>query len=465
MAFSKPSPHRCKILTVSRLLSKEDVDEILYLSEDFIPQSEVKQISSGLHLMRSLERHKRLAPGKYNYLLVCLKEIGRIDLATTLTEFIYSCLLESIHPSFRAPSQMYAAKLRILMNKQSRYVEAMRNLQAAAGNLHFWEEWISSTFHHLLKCTSDSTPILSEKVDIPGLLHITLEGVGKIALPWMGAAVAFLQRTSKTQFGRRLQNIQLHKLKLFGDLSGAGLSEIFSWTERPQHLDLAVSTASRALFDFLSELLGKAADNERVGRLLKSLSDIKSITPESYGFETLTQLLLLLTKVAVSSSSQCHSCEPLLKSLLNQLKDVIHCNKSKLLGVLQGTKLEAKFSKIELQVLKSAHVESSFFSHVCLPETDVCPLIITMIACLMALLNVSELTPIQWQEIEVQLLQSFKSQQQGALTLVKCLMPQVCEAMQCELDSLRDTCLTELMDVIPGVNDHLQDLIASVFHY
>ena len=39
MAFSKPSPHRCKILTVSRLLSKEDVDEILYLSEDFIPQS------------------------------------------------------------------------------------------------------------------------------------------------------------------------------------------------------------------------------------------------------------------------------------------------------------------------------------------------------------------------------------------------------------------------------------------
>ena len=55
MAFSKPSPYRCKILTVSRLLSKEDVDEILYLSEDFIPQSEVGQIFSGLDLMRSLE--------------------------------------------------------------------------------------------------------------------------------------------------------------------------------------------------------------------------------------------------------------------------------------------------------------------------------------------------------------------------------------------------------------------------
>ena len=149
MAFSKPSPHRCKILAVSRLLSKEDVDEILYLSEDFIPQSEVKQIFSGLDLMRSLEHHKRLAPGKYSYLLACLKEIGRIDLARTLTEFIYSCLLESMPSSFRAPSQMYAAKLRILRKKQSRYVEGMRNLQAVSSNLHFWEEWMSSTYHHL----------------------------------------------------------------------------------------------------------------------------------------------------------------------------------------------------------------------------------------------------------------------------------------------------------------------------
>ena len=44
-------------------------------------------------------------------------------------------------------------------------------------------------------------------------------------------------------------------------------------------------------------------------------------------------------------------------------------------------------------------------------------------------------------------------------------MPQVCEAMQSELDNFRDTSLTELMDVISGENDHLQDLIASVFCY
>ena len=285
MAFSKPSPHRCKILTVSRLLSKEDVDEFLYLSEDFIPQSEVKQISSGLDLMRSLEHHKRLAPGKYSYRLACLKEIGRIDLATTLTEFIYSCLLESIPSSFRAPSQMHTAKLGILMNKQIRYVEGMRNLQAAAGNLHFWEKWISSTFHHLLKCTSNSTLILP--VNIPELLQLILEGVVNVTVPWTGAVLAFLQGTNDNQFRRKLQDIQLHKAKLFGDLSGAGLSEIPLQTEHPQHLDMAISAASYALFDFLSELLGKAVDSEKVETLLKSLSDIESITPENNAFETL----------------------------------------------------------------------------------------------------------------------------------------------------------------------------------
>ena len=458
MAFSKPSPHRSKILTVSRLLSKEDVDEILYLSEDFIPQSEVKQISSGLDLMRSLEHHKRLAPGKYSYLLTCLKEIGRIDLARTLTEFIYSCLLESIPSSFRAPSQMYAAKLRILMNKQSRYVEGMRNLQAAAGNLHFWEEWMSNIYHHIEKCATWSVPILPKKVDIPELLQLTLESLENVLLPWLGAAVAFLQGTSKSEFRRRLQDIHLHKMRLFGDLSGAGLSEMFSWTGRPQHLDLAVSTASHALFDFLSELLGKAADNGRVKRLLKSLSDIESITPESHGFETLAQSLLLLTKAAVSSPVKCHSCEPLIKSLLYQLKTVNSCDKSIVQFILQGTKLEAKVCKMDPQVQK----ECEFL--IWEPGVETCPLGITVVTCLLALLNASELTPIQWQQIEMQLLQYFKAQQNTIIS-VKHVMPRVCEVMQYELDNFRDTSLTELMDLIPGENDHLQDLVTSIFHY
>lgn len=61
------------------------------------------------------------------------------------------------------------------MSKQSKYVEGMKNLQAAANNVNFWEEWISSTFHQLLKCSSNSSLILPEKVTIPELVHLILK--------------------------------------------------------------------------------------------------------------------------------------------------------------------------------------------------------------------------------------------------------------------------------------------------
>ena len=127
--------------------------------------------------------------------------------------------------------------------------------------------------------------------------------------------------------------------------------------------------------------------------------------------------------------------------------------------VLQGTKLEAKFSRMNLQLV---YKESKF--PICPPGIETCPLVITTAICLLALLNVPELTFIDWQQVEIQLLQYFKSQQNAILT-VRHLMPQVCEAMQYELDNFRDTSLTELVNVIPSKNDHLQDLVHSIFHY
>ena len=131
--------------------------------------------------------------------------------------------------------------------------------------------------------------------------------------------------------------------------------------------------------------------------------------------------------------------------------------------MLQGTELEAKFLKMNLSTLEFTHEERNFLD--CLPELDACPLVITMLVCLLALLSVPELTPIHWQQIEKQLLQYLHIQQQNAIAILRRLMPQVCGAMQYELDNFRDTSLTELMDVFPGEKDHLQELIASVFHY
>ena len=451
---SKPSPHRCIILRVSQLLSRSDVDEILYLSEDFIPQSEVEQISSGVDLMRCLERYGRLAPGKYNYLLACLKEVNRLDLAKNLTEFLYSYLLESLPPGFRLYGQAYATKLHILMNKKTRYIESMRNLQIATGNVHFWEEWITSFCCRLMSCTSKGGSTLPLKGDSSELLHLILDDLSKLGVPWLAAVDDFLHGT---RVERKLQDIQSKWCNNL-ELRGARLNEILS-TKRPQHLDQAVSRASSSLCDLLSELLGKA-DEERVERLLKSLSAIKCITPDSHGSDTLTQLLFSVTKIIVSSSTQRHSYEPLLKSLLYQFKNVIFHNKGRLLQVFRGTKLADQFCETKVQKSESIHDENNFSAQgACLPPMDASPLLITVLVCLLTLHSASELTYITWQKIETQLFEHFKLQQPNVGTL-KYLMSQMYEALQCELDNFRDTSLTELVK-----DSHLQYLIASLLHY
>ena len=93
----------------------------------------------------------------------------------------------------------------------------------------------------------------------------------------------------------------------------------------------------------------------------------------------LVQLLLQLTKAAVSSSIQCHNCEPLLESLLYQLKKIINCNKGKVLNILQGTQLEAKFSKMDLQVFEFVYKESGVLVYP--PEVNACPFVITIFVC------------------------------------------------------------------------------------
>ena len=150
------------------------MNEILYLSEDFIPQSEVGQISSGIDLIRSLEQHGRLSPGKYDYLLACLKEVGRLDLVTRLTELIYRDLLESLPPGFSGPSQMYAVKICILKSKQRKCVESMEGVQSALSNVHFWKEWCNSTFQGIVSCATPSA-CMPEGAEFSQVLHLILQ--------------------------------------------------------------------------------------------------------------------------------------------------------------------------------------------------------------------------------------------------------------------------------------------------
>jgi len=132
--------------------------------------------------------------------------------------------------------------------------------------------------------------------------------------------------------------------------------------------------------------------------------------------------------------------------------------------IFQGTKLAEKFSKTELQGLESIRDESNFVAQAaCLPAMTAGPNIITTLVCVLTLLSTPELTHNMWQQIETQLLEYLKSHSQKIISVK--LLPRLCEALQRELDDFRDTSLMELVKDVPGRDDDLQYVIASLLHY
>ena len=127
--------------------------------------------------------------------------------------------------------------------------------------------------------------------------------------------------------------------------------------------------------------------------------------------------------------------------------------------VFRGTKLEKKILEMEMHLLEPIHEADG-----CLPSVDVsnCPILYTMLTCLLALFYSSEIDPDQWQQIEVQLFQFLRERSEQRIAFLRTLIPLVCTAVQSELDNFRNTSLAEFVKINFGKNDHLWHLLISV---
>ena len=145
MSLSEPSAHRCWLLQLSKSLKSKEINELLYLSEDFIAQTEADLIRSGtgVDFMRSLERHGRLDPNNYSYLGLCLKEIRRMDLLK-LPPFSQNTKSAAKEEHLQIAQQFYC-KLKAVRDKGQRYLQIKDELQQLSHNTLFWEAWMSDT--------------------------------------------------------------------------------------------------------------------------------------------------------------------------------------------------------------------------------------------------------------------------------------------------------------------------------
>lgn len=79
------------LLRISQQLSKEQLDQLVFLCKGIITKKEVENIDTGLKLFTLLMERQKLADNDTDFLRDILEQIHRPDLAEKLQPFVEQC--------------------------------------------------------------------------------------------------------------------------------------------------------------------------------------------------------------------------------------------------------------------------------------------------------------------------------------------------------------------------------------
>ena len=447
---SHPSHHRRQTLKIAKLLSKEDVDEIVYLSEDYIPPSEAAHISSGVDLMRCLERHSKLGPGDYGYLLSSLREVGREDLITKLSESLSQPPLQFTPPSFRVPNQMLCMKLSVVQSKQMKYAQQMRYMNILTRSKPHWESEWKSLFDGLIFCMEDVHP-LPHVFDMHKVLGHTLEHIFGVVHAQTSALVNFQTAGHHAAATRHLQEANASYQKLYTTL------ESIEWTKRKAGgVMTQASIAAKAcsyLSDFLSELLGKEAVIDETTKLSETLSTIESLIYIAGNAVDMLQWLFVIIHMAIHYSLDLQQYKGQIKSTISLLlnRGITH-HTDLLARLLKGTRI---LERVEGYGLISEVPEENLDASASMIKN--CPVLMTLYVNFMILLSLAEGTPADWHQIKVNFVHQEKMFAKMYSHEVKVVFQELCNELDLFLEETIETALQQA----PG----LQELIKGMFCY
>ena len=425
---SQPSPYRRLLLKTAMMLSRENIDGILFLSEDILTQSEVTQISSGVDLMRCLEQHGKLSPWNLSYLFYCLKEVGREDLASSLTEFHLQPPLQFTPPSFSVPRQLLGMKLRILHSKHSGYAEQMRILSHLTQNTSDLGGSMVSIVQGMIASNYPST----------GIHKILGDAVSNISKMLIAAAMSssHLATRNYSLASVYLLEVEANYKKLQNTV------EDTQWSFPCCRMNMPTGAAAKActfLADFFSELLGKQDIVEESMKLSKTLSCIEVLAPmPGYWLNTLQWLFAAIENV-ISSSYDLQASEADLKSVVSKLAHVAHQD-DVVTAILNGT-----------NILKNPNAH---------PVTELqgawhCPVILCAVPLLDVLGSKSSSQKEDWQTMKYNWALQSRTLVSGATHY----MSYIIKGLSTALDHFREKILA--MEVPLGI----QEIIREIFNF
>ena len=413
----KPSPHRRCMLKLSKSLERQDIDELLYLSEDFIPPAESRAIETGIDLMRSLEKHGRLGPGSYEYLISCLVEVGRNDLVQRLRH----------DPSVRGDGSeteytphLLHWKSRAIQDKQMQFLQKKGELHQLSKDTHFWEGWMS----RILQMLSEELRVTGVRVQSPKHAHNTnqaLKAAGKLISGTIQNSTSILTELERHDGYSHLLFTSNHSLERFEeDLSTALRISPRHCLTLPMQSEPIVqlrekhplSDISNKLFtslsDLLNELYGEAEAKRRLRDTESALAAIKSLLHTNshlcFGFLSLVHL----TDTVAASDD-----EVLDKEAKEIIASLVHgFPEGAILTVVKPTLEALKGTSVLDALKKDEHTQILFSQN---PPPLPCPckankcLRFGLLTVLLTLYKSEKLTSCEWKMIQSQIMKHFQA--------------------------------------------------------
>ena len=450
-----PPLYRRQMLKVARLLSQHDIDEIIYLSEDFLSTSEVEETvasSAGTALMRCLQKHEKIGPQNYAYLITCLQEIGRLDLVALLTSQSHTAI-PYLPPNFSIPHQMKLRKISSLRGKQQRYAHHMQQM------IHLAQEQSGSAWKKLFEilcfCLDGFQPP-STTENVSSIVGETLQNVHKGTAALINA-IKNLEKKNYCGIKPNLQGIVQHSQQLYNHL------DAISWL-KPQHLKLLESDTVKlqpivdiasegcsSLCDILTELLGESTVMDEKSKLYEVLLGLEFLTTTcQHEFIMICWIVALIQ--SASSQSLClglqeHSSH--IESTVQLLrKEGFQFRGDVILQLLQGTSVGKIINKEMLFPQKCNPMSVS-------AVVQDCPILITLYLSMFVLENRSKLSQHDWCQIKANIRLNDNTFAAMYANVVKIIF----QVITNDLDCFKEEMLKSALKRTPG----LQELVFELF--
>lgn len=391
--MTEPSIHRKRMLRIAKSLSRQNVDEILYLSEDCIKTT--SRVPSGVDLMRGLERNGMLGPGNYTFLLSCLREIGRIDLEQQLKKSLStSHALPLVPASFCGPNQLFLVKLSGLGHKRGNFVSSMCCITDLKTNSQAWAPYINRKYTCLFSALTTSQD-LPESFEIVKVLVTTLDNLSKSLVTWEKAVADFALTKDYSTLLTDVHQVGVLAKVFIAALDSIGWRKKWRTSEIEEIYELsplyhASLHTSSTLRELANELFGECQLREATDKPAKNLHSIQFYAVQQ--FIIILHWLVTLIEFAAYCKVDLQSYKDFFKSMIEYHKPGITANQTFLHWLLNGTKLSEKIESEGLVKLESGN--SSSPDDVVSLENALLPIVLPL--TLFSLLYSEDFTPQDW---------------------------------------------------------------------